>query len=260
MVARGDLPVHNELFQLVSSTNTAVPVIMYRPDHIEKMEWVKYYDTDVDQNDDPSDQKHGTNLDIVADTDETGAVAVPIYKYVTILPVQQFLDYTSQFNTNDSNVKSFSFSPTLTESDQNFIFYYKTDITPQYCAVIQNYYVIFDSFDSEVDATLQSNKTMCFGEVIPGWIVADSFIPNLDDQQFPLLLNEAKSLAFYELKQIPHAKADQEIKRQWSSVQKNKALSTQPSYFDAIPDFGRRAWSGSAGEWFHTFRQKNNTW
>jgi hypothetical protein len=337
MVARNDLPIHDELFQLTSSADPTQPVIMYRPDHIEKITWIKYFNSNVADGSTQDDQfgafSHNLNTDIVAQplwttasttsntiglgsktftatvipsnivkagqnvainsgtnfmygtvtsysgttlivniTNVTGSGtfgawiinggvginAAPGYQYVTILPVQQFVDYVNGFNPTDNDVQQFNFTPTATEADQSFTFYYKTDITPQFCTILQNYYVIFDSYDQTQDSTLQTNKTMCLGQAIPSWQAVDTFIPALDDQQFPLLLNEAKSLAFYEIKQIPHPKADQEVKRQWSSVQKNKAVNTQPSYFDALPDFGRRAWSGSAGEWFHTFRQKNS--
>jgi len=70
--------------------------------------------------------------------------------------------------------------------------------------------------------------------------MGDTFIPELDDQQFPLLLNEAKSLAFFELKQTPHTKAEQEARRQWTSLQRDKSVDDKPSSFDALPNFGRR--------------------
>jgi hypothetical protein len=70
----------------------------------------------------------------------------------------------------------------------------------------------------------------------------DTFIPQLDNNIFPLLLNEAKSLAFLELKQQPHVKAEQEIKRQISSLQKFKAVTKQPTDFERLPNFGRRSY------------------
>ena len=99
---------------------------------------------------------------------------------------------------------------------------------------------IFDGFDSTQDSTLQSSKTMCHGWVLPTFEMADDFIPQLDDKQFPLLLSEAKSLAFFELKQQPHQKAEQEIKRQISSLQKYKSESSKPTDFDQLPNYGRR--------------------
>jgi hypothetical protein len=87
--------------------------------------------------------------------------------------------------------------------------------------------------------------------------MVDTFTPDLDSQQFPLLVNEAKALAFFELKQQPHVKAEQELKRQWSTVQKNKSINNRPTYFNELANFGRRT-----GNYYGTrgFDQKyNNT-
>lgn len=327
MVSRAGLPDQMQLFQLTSSDDPSRPVLMYKPANVDKIEWLKYKDTnpnDSQQVDQFGSFSHNLNLDVVGNnftagsttsntvglgiktftiasgltihsggsvsavnglnqmigtivsysgttliinvTQTTGSgtysvwtitgpspgVSSPVYKYVTLLPVQQFIDMTNNFNLNDSNVQSFQF----VEGPSNFTFYYKNNIQPNYATVIENFYFIFDSFDNTQDSTLQSSKTMCSGQTIPVFTMTDNFIPDLDDYQFPLLLSEATSLAFFELKQTLHQKAEQENKRQWSQVQKNKSIDGKPSHFDQLPDFGRRAWSGSAGEWFHAFRQR----
>jgi hypothetical protein len=170
----------------------------------------------------------------------TNGAAPPGYQEVVILPVEQFLDHVNKFNPTENTVSSFVFTDSYNNIDNNFTFYYKTNQQPQFCTVISNYWVIFDCYDATQDVTIQASKTECWGQVIPEFTMADDFYPDLDDQQFALLLNEAKSLAFFELKQQTHAKADQEIKRQWSVVQKNKSVVNRPTYFDQIPDFGRR--------------------
>ena len=210
ILSRSRLPMQEELFQLDDSLDVTQPVLMYRPDRVAKMEWIKYYDNSLPVNDNE-------------------------YKYVTILPVRQFLDMVNSFNTVDTTVDTFTF-----ELDgKSFTFLYKNDKQPQFCTVLQNYYVIFDGFNATVDSTLQGSKTMCWGEMLPTWSMTDSFIPDLDDQQFPLLLNEAKSLAFLELKQMTHPQAEREIKRQWGTLQKDKSLTDRPNYFDQLANFGR---------------------
>ncbi len=169
-----------------------------------------------------------------------GLGAIPGYQYVTIIPVQQFLDMTSAFNPTDTNVNAFNFRV----NEENFLFYYKTDHQPQYCTVLENFYIVFDSFDKSQDSTLQASKTQCFGQLLPVFLMEDNFIPELDDKQFRLLVNEAKSLAFLELKQMPHQKAEQESKRQWINVEKTKSLTNKPSYLNQLPNFGRRSGTG----------------
>lgn len=163
------------------------------------------------------------------------AATVAGYKYVTLIPVDQFLDFVNRFNPSDRNTGSYTF----TEGGYNFSLYFKNNIQPQYATAISNSYVLFDAYNNVFDSTLQGSKTLCYGEVVPVFTMADTFIPNLDDQWFPLLLNESKSLAWVELKQQPNPKAEQEIKRQWSVVQKKGMISEKPSYFDALANFGR---------------------
>lgn len=216
IVSRSSLPEHDQLIQLTPSDDTTKPVLMYVPDEVNRIEWIKYYNSN------------------------TANGNTPGYIYVTVLPIQQFIDYVNGYNPAESNTGSFVFTDKQNNFPGTYTFYYKKDAQPRFCTVIGNWYVIFDSFDKTVDDTLQSSKTMCFGQVAPAFRMEDDFIPRLDDKQFPLLLNEAKALAFYELKQMPHAKAEQEIKRQWSSVQKNKSVANKPSYLDQLPNFGRR--------------------
>lgn len=317
IVSRGDLPEHNQMFQLDPSLTATQPTMMFIPDGIGRVEWIKYFDSNVLDGFSGGSSSHDTNTDLtppwtatsvtsnsistgtktftvasgllitagdfaiaisgvntmsgtvtsytsttlvlnitsiigsgtfttwVINEDETQA-APPGYLYVTMLPIKQFTDMINQFNPNDSNVESFTFSDTSNGFPGDFTFYYKNNAQPRYCCILSNFYVIFDSYDNTQDSTLQDSKTMCFGQVVPTFSMIDSFTPDLDSQQFPLLLNEAKALSFYELKQQPHAKAEQEIKRQWSTVQKNKSLNNRPSYFNELADFGRRGSSGSA--------------
>lgn len=231
--ARSGILEQNQLFQLDPSIDITKPVIMYKPEHINKLEWIKYYDEHVaaDTND---DFQHDLNVDIISQGGSSSAA--PQWKYVTILPIQQFLDYVNNYNPNDTTVQTYSFTTT----GGTFNLLYKNNCTPRFCTILQNYYVLFDSYDNTVDSTLQSSKTQCFGQGTVEWVNEDSFIPNLDENQFPLLLNEAKSLAFLELKQMSHPKAEQEAKRQWGTIQRTKSLADSPTSFQQLPDFGRR--------------------
>lgn len=219
IIARAGLPEQKKLFQLDSSGSNIQPTLMLVPDGIKSIEWLKYFDSDT---------------------------SAHMYKYVTILPLQQFADYVNGYNTSDANVHTLNF----TVDSETFLFNYKTDVTPRFCTIISDFYVIFDSFNSLLDSTLQSEKTQCYGETTPVWLMEDNFIPVLDEEQVPLLLNESKSLAFFELKQTPHVKAEQEAKRQWSSLQRDKSVDNKPSYFDQLPNYGRVSAYRNRGPFF----------
>src|SRR5258708_3502810 len=167
----------------------------------------------------------------------------PGYKYVEIVPNDYFLNIVNKLDLTQPNTLSYVFNDGLAQ----FTFRCRNDRTPMMCTVIQNNWVLFDSFDATQDSTLQASKTLGFGQVVLVFNLQANFVPKLDDQQFPLLLNETTSLAFYELKQMPHAKADEEIKRQWAVAQKTKSKSNKPSYFDQLSDFGRVPMTGGYG-------------
>jgi len=219
IIARAGLPEQKKLFQLESSGSVIQPNLMLVPEGIRSIEWLKYFDA---------------------------SSQTLMYKYVTILPIQQFVDYVNGYNTADANVDVLNF----TTDSKTFLFNYRDDKTPQFCTIISDFYVIFDSFDQTLDSTLQASKTECFGSAAPIWLMEDSFIPNIDEEQVPLLLNEAKSLAYFELKQTPHVKAEQEAKRQWSSLQRDKSIDNKPSYFDQLPNYGRVSAYRNRGPFF----------
>lgn len=237
IIGRTHLPNHKQLIQLDASQDITQPVIMYVPEGVGRIEWLKYFDTNILNT--SATSTHDINVDI---TPTVGGEDPPVpgYSYVTILPPQQFIDMVNTFNPSNDNVESFTFTDSSNDFPGTFTFYYKNNKQPQFCTVINNLYVIFDGFDNTQDSTLQNSKTMALGEIIPHWSNTDTFIPNIGEDQVALLLNEAKSLAFFELKQSAHPKAEQEAKRQWSSVQRDKSIVNRPSYFDQLPNFGRR--------------------
>ncbi len=224
IIARSNLPAKRTLVQLTPSTDITLPVLMYIPSDVENIDWIKYFHDDD-----------------VADVHQ--------YEYVTIVSREQFLDKAQQLNPDNDNVGTMTL--TLNTTD-DFTFYYQNDRQPCYCCIIANRYVVFDAYDADLDSTLQDTKTMVSGTKAPTFTMSDTFVPDLNDNEFPLLLNEAKALAFFELKQQQHPLAVQETKRQWSTLQKHKTVNNmQPSDLDRLPDFGHKR-----GGWTYGFRQK----
>lgn len=206
IISRADLPEHRQIFSLDASGDNLLPVLMTKPDNVRRIDWIKYNKADT------------------SDPDNFG--------YVTILPLQQFMDHIHQFSTDETDVGTMDLD--------GFTFYFKDEKQPDFCTIINDYQIVFDSYDSAFDTTLQETKTMCFGLIVPSFTMADAFIPEMDEQQFPLLLNEAKSIAFIELKQMANEAAVQESRRQWRTLQRTKSLAIRPNYFDMLPNFGRR--------------------
>jgi hypothetical protein len=85
---------------------------------------------------------------------------------------------------------------------------------PTYWTSFDDNYIITDSYDSDVENTLQKNKTQCLAYIDPLWTTSDEFIPDLPSEAFPALVEESKSTAFLNLKQMANQKAEQKAGRQ----------------------------------------------
>lgn len=211
IVYRSNLPEHYTIIGLEPSGDNAKPTLMYLPTTVVHIDWVKY-------------DKRLESTDSV------------LMEEVKLLSLEDFLDMTYGLNPEDDNVDSFTHSLNGTD----FTFYYKDDIAPQYYTTFDDYTLVFDSYDSSLDTTLQKSKSMCLARLIPTFTKADAFTPDLDAEQFSLLLNEAKSLAWAELKQSSHGIADRNSRRAWVHMQKNKSTSETLSDFNRLPSFGRK--------------------
>lgn len=323
IVARGDLELDEQLFQLVPSDSLLTPTLMYLPVGVSRISWLQYYDTNPEDNTTQTSQfgsySHDLNVDVISTvlwtTLSTSTVSIPStlpstvtfvlstavpastgqqvtatsgtnyingtvgsyvgntltvnvvnwagsgthsswivnsvnsfnlppgYKYVQILATDEFLNIVNKFDLTQVNVQPYTF----TTNGEKFQARYQNDRQPTYCTVIANSLVLFDNIDTTQDSTLQAYKIMAKGQIVPPFELIDSFIPVLNDQQFPLLLNESKALAFFELKQMPHTLADRELKRQWTVTQKTKSIANKPTYFDQLPNYGRFA----TGPWLN---------
>lgn len=151
-------------------------------------------------------------------------------KDLTYKEPDSFLRFVSQRNSslpNVSTITDFSGSKLLIVNDQ----------APTYYTSFDDKYVVTDSYNQDIDSTLQSSKTQCLAYVHPTWEHNNDFIPNLPAEAFPALIEEAKSTAFVVLKQVANQKAEQKARKQerWLS---RKAWSVKGGI--VYPDYGRK--------------------
>lgn len=211
IITRANLPEHYSLVNLDPSLDETKPVVMYIPSTVAEVIWLKYN---------------------AATTTDTELLMRP----VRFVELQEFLAQSYQLLSSDANVATV----TLTLKGNHVPFLYKNDRAPTCYTSFDDNTLIFDAYDAAVDTTLQSSKTLAYARLTIPWTMADTFMPPLDDAQFALLLNEAKSLAWAELKQTAHVKAEKNSQRGWSTLQKNKHETEQTSFFDRLPNYGRR--------------------
>ena len=111
----------------------------------------------------------------------------------------------------------------------------RKDAMPQYYTSFEEDYLVFDSYDSDVETTLQGNKSRAFGKKLRTFTISDDFVPELNDWEFPGLLAEATSVFMSIYKGTVDPKIDQMARRQRSFRQNESILDNGNS----LPDYGR---------------------
>jgi hypothetical protein len=211
--SRLNLPESFDFFKLVASTSNDLPTVMYRPEEIDQLLWVKY-----DKRLDPEE--------------------APKFLDIAYLNPTSFFDRMFMMNGQQPNIGSSDFA-----IDGNpFKLFYFNDRHPNYWTSVDDRTLVFDAYYSPLDSTLQHSKTYCYGLTNCQFELKDSYTPPLDSQQFSLLLNDAKALAWAELKQASHQRAEREAKRQLVTAQKNKRSLPSRNYADLnnAVNYGRK--------------------
>jgi hypothetical protein len=180
------------------------------PDNVKNIDWVKY------------------NNKLDAETHAN-------YKDVTYLELTRFLEMVNRFRS-ETNIGTMD----ITNNSETFEILFRTDKHPTYYTSLDDDMLIFDSYFSDDDTTLQKSKTMCSGSIYPVFTLSDSFTPDLNMTQFALLLNACKERAFVELKQMENVNAARESRRQRviNQYQKQRAEKIPAVY--TAPRYGRR--------------------
>ncbi len=209
IIGQLDLPEHQGIFQLDASGDSTKPVLMSLPSNALDIFTLKYNDN------------------------TTGD---PNWYDLQYLTSDDFTKLISSYDVDEDNVDSM----TLTFNGGNFTFKYQNDRHPAYYTSFDDRYVIFDSFDSDVDTTLQKVKTFCYGGILPTFTLDDTYTPDLDARQFQLLLQEAKAQAFIELKQVANPTAERKARKNEILAQRTKEAVDKRSALQRLPRYGRK--------------------
>lgn len=183
-------PTQSSLFRLTASTDSDRPTHMRIEDDVGELEWVKY---DVRKN-----------------------ASDPIrYRDIQYKSPSDFLDYVMQRDASKDNVLTvfdYHGTPLLITTDQ----------PPAYWTAFDDTYLVFDSYDRNVDSTLQNSKTQVYGTREPSFLLEDDFVPDLPAKAFPYLLAEAKSTCMLNIKEVFSQKTEQSASRQRGYLSRHK--------------------------------------
>lgn len=209
IVAQQNLPEDYTLFELTASGDSTLPTVMYLPPGYTNMEWIKY------------------NTAISGDA---------YLEDVEYMDLDQFLREMYLLNTTMTGVGH----GTITIGTDTIDLFFHNDTKPRFYTTFNDSTIIFDAYNSVVDTTLQKAKSLAYGLKFPTFTLSDNAVPTLDEDMFPLLLNESKAQAFVELKQAGNANAERKIKQGWINTQTNrKSIRDWDEIWDRLPDYGR---------------------
>lgn len=118
-----------------------------------------------------------------------------------------FLRYISQRNSDQpQTIEVVDFSGVRLLINNN--------AAPQFWTSFDDLHIVCDSYDAAVDDTLKQSKTQALAYMEPVWEHLNDAIPDLPSEAFSSLLEEAKSTAFFSLKQMVNVKSEQKANRQ----------------------------------------------
>lgn len=192
-----EMPEWRGLIKLESPSDLTRPNYLTLPDNVKKIEWLKYKDeTLVDNN----------FVDVVFESPED------FFKQQLLINSTGATNVTQV--TDESGISYFVFN----------------DRQPTKYTSVDDFNLIFDSFNSSFDTTLQSNKTFCWATKEPTFTLEDGFVPPIDSNLFPLLLSESKDTCFINFKQLPNSKEQLKARRQRIRMQNDQYRDRQAQY------------------------------
>lgn len=213
IISRANLPEHYSVFELASGASASYPCVMTLPTDVLNLIWVKYDNADA-----PS------------------ATFSQYYQDVKYMDTKQFFERMYSFDPDVSTVDT----NTITIGSDSIPLVWENDKFPEWYTTYDDYTLLFDSYRSSVDTYLTKNKTVCYGLKEPTFSLTDGATPDLDSKQFSLLIQEAKSQAFIDLKQTDNPKAEQRARKGWLNLQRQPS-SFPDTYYDTwLPNYSRK--------------------
>jgi len=211
LVEHRTFPSHKELSPLDALSDTAYPNYLKVPVDVQELDWINY------------------------DTQRAEDAGRSRFNKITYQYPDEFLAQIQRRNSLEANV--------LTVTDfAGTSLLIRNDLAPTYWTSFDDSYIVFDSYDAEMDITLQANKSQAFLQREPTFSIADDFTPDLPTEAFSLLVEEAKSRSSLSLNQEINPIADREAARQRRRMsRKNWQAAGGVRY----PNYGRRPRRGS---------------
>ena len=103
---------------------------------------------------------------------------------------------------------------------------YRTDQVPAYFTSFDNENIMFDSYQSDYVANadgVTSANTICYGEVVPTFLMVDTYVPELPESAFVRLITSAKAACFDKLGGEINRTAERDAQRARNTFAKSQS-------------------------------------
>lgn len=204
-----DLEVVKTLFNLTASGTTDRPTHMTIPEGYHSIEWVAY-----DKREDASSTR----------------------RVFTKIPFSEPGDFISKLNSRNSDDDTVD----VIDDPSGIELLIRNDVHPESYTTFNGTVLVFDSYDSTIDSTLQSSKSQAYGQKSQELTITDSAVIDLPQELYMLLRNQARETCFDLFKDG----APQRLKQManWSRVRAGRLRTKTRNDREAHnrPDYGRK--------------------
>jgi hypothetical protein len=157
-----DLHAKHTMFTLTASGTTARPTHMTIPEGYHSIEWINY---------------------------DTRTSTERKFTKIPWCEPEDFIKMANQLNSTDTNVD-------LISDPSGIEFNVRNDVPPSAWTSFDNSSIVFNSYDSSVDAFLQTSKTQVYGQVSNDLTIEDDAVIDLPQELYNLLRNQARETCF----------------------------------------------------------------
>lgn len=187
MVSARNWPQNRKLINLIASGTTDRPTHMSFDESVKKIDFINYNKRDA------------------SDTKDK-------YKKIEWRDPEDFLRFINNRDSSDTDVEDVT-------DPSGVILHIKNDKAPEYYTTFDEETLVFDSYDSGVDSTLQSSKTQVMAYVTSVFEMSDTFVPDIPEEAFGELLETSKTRAQAKLRQFEDTLSAREAQKQsnWNS-------------------------------------------
>lgn len=201
------LPTNRMLVALEGLGDTNKPTHMRIPANVSSVKWIKY----------------DTRVAVSGNKNYTDMTWLDPHAFVTLV--------SSRPSSDTTNYQTVAY-------DANISLVVNRRHAPQYWTSFDDDYVVFDGFDSAVDSTLQSSKTIADVEMRPTLSLTDDAVVDLPQNLVNLLYTRALGRCMASIKQQVNPKVEQSSRRLDIRAQRNKWRAGRHN--DRGPDYSRK--------------------